>query len=156
MTRRTAIVGLVTLAAGAACGVKAAGPPHIEVDRTPCAHCGMLVSEPTFAAAFRRDAFDARIFDDIQCLLNAAVDEADPERLRFWFHDAATAAWIDPTEAVFVRSARLRTPMGGGLVAFSGMAAARRGAQQHQGQVVGTLDDLLTSAAPALRKEKGL
>lgn len=150
MTRRAAIVGIVTLAAGAACGVKADEPPHLEVDRTPCAHCGMLVSEPTFAAAYRRDGFDARIFDDIQCLLNAAAREANPERLRFWFHDAATAVWIDPTEAVFVRSARLRTPMGGGLIAYSGMAAATRGAQQHAGQVIGTLEELVPT------REKGL
>lgn len=143
-------MGLVMLAAGAACGVKADAPPHIEVDRTPCSHCGMLVSEPTFAAAYRRDGFDARIFDDIQCLLNAASGEANPERLRFWFHDAATAAWIDRTEAVFVRSARLRTPMGGGLVAFSGRAAAAHGAHQHQGQVVGTLDDLLRAREKTL------
>ena len=143
MTRRTAIVGLATLAAGAACGVKADGPPHIDVDRTPCAHCGMLVSEPTFAAAYRRDGFDTRIFDDIQCLLHATAGEANLERVRFWFHDAATARWIDRTEAVFVRSARLRTPMGGGLVAFAGLAAASLGAQRHNGRVVGTFDELL-------------
>lgn len=141
--RCAAIVGLVTLAAGAACGVQADEPPHIDVDRTACSHCGMLVSEPTFAAAYRRDGFDARIFDDIQCLLNAAAGEADPERLRFWFHDAATAVWIDRTEAVFVRSARLRTPMAGGLVAYRGIAAARQGAMSERGEVVGTLHDLL-------------
>lgn len=150
MTRRTAIVGLATLAAGTACGVKADGPPHIEVDRTPCAHCGMLVSEPTFAAACRRDGFDARIFDDIGCLLNATAAEGNPERVRFWFHDAETARWIDRTEAVFVRSARLRTPMGGGLVAFAGMAAARRGAHRHDGHVVGTFEELLTTRERAL------
>lgn len=140
---RRAIVAVVTLSASAACGVKADGPPHIEVDRTPCAHCGMLISEPSFAAAYRRDGSDARIFDDIGCLLNAVSGEPNPERLRFWFHDAATAVWIDRTEAVFVRSARLRTPMAGGLVAYRGAAAAERAAAQHEGQVVASLDDLL-------------
>lgn len=126
-----------------ACGVKADGPPGIVVDRTPCAHCGMLVSEPAFAAAYRRDGSDARIFDDVGCLLNAISGEANPERVRFWFHDAATAVWIDRTEAVFVRSARLRTPMSGGIVAYRGRAAAERGASQHEGVIVGALDDLL-------------
>jgi copper chaperone NosL len=129
----------------AACGAKADGPPEILVDRTACAHCGMLVSEPAFAAAYQRDGSDARIFDDIGCLLNAVKGEANPERLRFWFHDAGTAVWIDRTEAVFVKSARLRTPMSGGVVAFRGQAAAERGAAGHQGTVVGTFDELLIS-----------
>lgn len=143
VTRRAAIVGVLTLAAGAACGVKADGPPDIVVDRTPCAHCGMLVSEPAFAAAYLREGSDARIFDDIGCLLNAISGEANPERLRFWFHDAATAVWIDRTEAVFVRSARLRTPMSGGIVAYRGRAAAERGAAQNEAVIVGSFDDLL-------------
>jgi copper chaperone NosL len=150
MTRRAAIVVLVTLAAGAACGLKADGPPDFDVDRTSCAHCGMLISEPTFAAAYRRDGSGARIFDDIQCLLNAMSGEANPERLRFWFHDAATAVWIDRTEAVFVRSARLRTPMAGGLVAYRGLDAARRGAADHQGEILGAFEDLLNDKGPSL------
>jgi copper chaperone NosL len=135
----------VLAVATVACGVKADGPPEILVDRTPCAHCGMLVSEPAFAAAYRRDGSDARIFDDIGCLLNGLSGEADHERLRFWFHDAATAVWIDRTEAVFVRSARLRTPMSSGIVAYRGEAAAGRVAVDGQATIVGNFDQLITS-----------
>jgi hypothetical protein len=105
----------------------------------------MLVSEPAFAAAYRRDGSDARIFDDIGCLLNGLSGEADHERLRFWFHDAATAVWIDRTEAVFVRSARLRTPMSSGIVAYRGEAAAGRAAVDGQATIVGNFDQLITS-----------
>jgi copper chaperone NosL len=135
----------VLAVATVACGVKADGPPEILVDRTPCAHCGMLVSEPAFAAAYRRDGSDARIFDDIGCLLNGLSGEADHERLRFWFHDAATAVWIDRTEAVFVRSARLRTPMSSGIVAYRGEAAAGRAAVDGQATIVGNFDQLISS-----------
>jgi hypothetical protein len=105
----------------------------------------MLVSEPAFAAAYRRDGSDARIFDDIGCLLNGLSGEADQERVRFWFHDAATAVWIDRTEAVFVRSARLRTPMSSGIVAYRGEAAAGRVAVDGQATIVGNFDQLITS-----------
>jgi copper chaperone NosL len=135
------VLSIVTVA----CGVKADGPPQIVVDRTPCAHCGMLVSEPAFAAAYRRDGTDARIFDDIGCLLNAMKGEANPERLRFWFHDADSAEWIDSSEAVFVRSARLRTPMSSGIVAYRGEAAAGRVAVDGQATIVGNFDQLITS-----------
>ena len=119
------------------------GPPQIVVDRTPCAHCGMLVSEPAFAAAYGREGADARIFDDIRCLLNDIKGEPNPERLRFWFHDARTGAWITREEAVFVRSARFRTPMSGGIVAYAGRSGAERGASENDGALIGSIDELL-------------
>ena len=91
-------------ALSAACGVKADGPPHIEVDRTPCAHCGMLISEPVYAAAYRTARSESRVFDDIGCLLKAAAQEPRGDALRFWFHDTATAVWIDGTDTLFVSS----------------------------------------------------
>ena len=127
----------------ASCGARADGPPEIVVDRTPCAHCGMLVSEPAFAAAYRRDGSDARIFDDIRCLLNDINGEANRERLRFSFHDAASGAWIASGEEVFVRSARFRTPMSGGIVAYRDRLAAERAASDNEGLVIGNLDELL-------------
>jgi hypothetical protein len=145
MTRRAAIVAVVTLAAGAGCGVKADGPPHIEVDRTPCAHCGMLISETMFAAAFRAPGTEARAFDDIGCLVASAKREADPGGLRFWFHDATTGAWISGTDATFVKSERLRTPMNGGLVAYRDLPDARRAAAEYRGRVIAHLADLLRS-----------
>ena len=136
------------LAAAAACGARGDGPPAIEVDRTPCAHCGMLISEPSYAAAYQTTAGDSRVFDDIKCLLDAARRETDPGRLRFWFHDAATGAWIDRGEAVFVTSPTLRTPMGGGVVAYRDPAAAQKAAADHGGSVIGSFD--------ALRKREGM
>jgi copper chaperone NosL len=147
--RRVAVVAIVMLAAGAACAVKADGPPRIEVDRTPCAHCGMLISETMFAAAFKAAGAEPKVFDDIGCLLNAAKREADQNSLRFWFHDAATGEWIAGTDATFVRSDQLRTPMNGGFVAYRDSGAAALGAAEHQGHVIANL--------AALRKlpEKG-
>ena len=142
MKRTAAIIGLLALAASA-CGVKADGPPRIEVDRTPCAHCGMLVSEPMFAAAYRAPDGGARVFDDIGCLIASLSREPRTDGIRFWFHDADDVQWIDGTEAVFVRSDRLRTPMAGGLIAYRSTAAAERGAARHEGQVIRNLDDLL-------------
>jgi copper chaperone NosL len=132
----------LTAAVSAACGGTADGPPRIEVDQTPCAHCGMLISEPVYAAAFRTAESDARVFDDIRCLLQAAGREPRAHT-RFWFHDADSAVWIDGKDAVFVASSSLRTPMGGGLIAFRDPAAARAYAERHDGRVVSGLSELL-------------
>ena len=141
-TRLAAIVAM-TLSAAIACRAGADGPPRIEVDRTACAHCGMLISEPMFAAAYRSPHGEPRVFDDIACMLDAAGKEQNPGALRFWFHDAATSRWIDGGAATFVSSASLKTPMGGGLVAYGDEAAANRAANAQQGTVIRSVGDLL-------------
>ena len=139
---------VLALAGSVACGVQADGPPDVHVDRTACAHCGMLVSERIFAAAYRAPGAEAQAFDDIQCLLDAVRREAHPDALRIWVHDAAAGDWIDGRHAAFVGSPALRTPMGGGFIAYRDAAAARERAAKHQGSVVRTFDDLLRSSDP--------
>ncbi len=126
----------------ASCSAKPAGPPEIVVDRTACSHCGMLISEPLYAAAYRGQKADARVFDDIGCLRTAARTEAGP--LTYWFHDAEDRAWIDGTAAVFVASPEIRTPMGGGLIAYRDRAAAERAARTRHGRVIDSVVDLLS------------
>jgi len=142
MTRTSAIGLVVVLAAGGACGGGQDGPPAIEVDRSACDHCGMLISEPRFAAAYQAAGAGPRLFDDIGCLLDALAREGGAPDGRFWFHDAATAAWMPGDRAVFVESPRLRTPMASGLAAYDGADAAGRGAADQGGRVAGTLTDL--------------
>jgi hypothetical protein len=101
----------------------------------------MLISEPVYAAAYETPGTGARVFDDIGCLRNAARAEAGP--LVFWFHDADDRGWISGTSAVFVESRELRTPMGGGLIAYRDRAPAERAAAKHQGRVIQTVADLL-------------
>src|SRR5262245_24799777 len=84
------VLMILGLAASVACGVRADGPPEILVDRTACSHCGMLISEPLYAAAYRAPGADPRVFDDIGCLLEAARREPHADALRFWFQDAAS------------------------------------------------------------------
>jgi len=111
-----ALLFVALFAAG--CSAKADGPPAIQVDRTACAHCTMLVSDERYAAAYETAAGESRVFDDIGCLLEAVRHEPQAETLRFWFHDALTSQWIRGEEAVFVKSDRIKTPMGGGIVAY--------------------------------------
>ena len=140
----TRLLMVLVVASSVACGVKAEGPPDIQVDRTACSHCGMLISEPVFAAGYRAPGSEPRVFDDIGCFLEAARKEPRADALRFWFHDAASSNWIGE-EAVFVSSTTLRTPMGGGLIAYGDRAAAREGAVRHNGRVIDSVNDLLSS-----------
>ena len=137
---RMTLIALTLLAA--ACTTKAGGPPDIVVDRTACSHCGMLISEPIYAAAYQAAGHEARVFDDIGCLLKSA--QAESGALTYWFHDAHDRSWIDGSAAVFVASPAIRTPMGGGVIAFRDRAAAEQlAAGEHGGDIIPSLTDLL-------------
>lgn len=148
MTRRLLSAAvLAVVAAGLGCGAGADGPPHIEEDRTACAHCGMLVSERVFAAAFRAPGQEPRVFDDIACLRAAARREGNPQSLTYWFHDAESRAWIEGRQATFVHADRLKTPMSGGLIAFADAGAAVRRASELDGRVITSVAEMLRAGA---------
>ena len=142
--RRLPLTVLVALALlSAMCSAKAAGPPEIVVDRTVCSHCGMLVSEPIYAAAYQVGGSEPRVFDDIGCLLDAARREATPPD-RVWFQNAAGGGWLNTEQAAFVASPRIKTPMSGGVLAYPDVTAAQQAATAHGGEVLRSLPELLT------------
>ena len=135
------LLALVLLAAPG-CAATSDGPPEIVVDRSACSHCGMLISERVYAAAYRLAGTEGRVFDDIGCLIAAARAESAGDA-RYWFHDAANGTWIDGVAAVFVASPNIKSPMGGGILAFREESAAVAAASRHRGAVVRSLADLL-------------
>jgi copper chaperone NosL len=102
------------------------GAPGIRLDRTACARCGMLISELAGAAVYRTASGETRAYDDIACLLGEVAEGAghgvDPAAI--WVHDGGSGAPLRASEATFVRSPALRTPMGGGIAAFAEAGAA--------------------------------
>ncbi len=103
----------------------------------------MLVSEPIFAAAYHAHGTEARAFDDIGCMLEALRREA-ASPIHVWVQDAAGAGWVDANQAIFVASERIRTPMSGGLLAYADAAAAEKAAATSGGEVMRSLQDLMT------------
>jgi copper chaperone NosL len=132
---------LAAIIAVSACHRASPGPPEIVVDQSVCSRCGMLISEPLYAAAYKAEGQAPRMFDDIGCLRAAARDEDAP--IVTWFHDAGDREWIPGAGTVFVASSTFHTPMGGGLIAFRDAAAAQRSALEHRGQVIPSVVDLL-------------
>jgi nitrous oxide reductase accessory protein NosL len=141
--KTNAFMLIAALALVGGCRASADGPPAIELDRTACSQCGMLVSDLRFAAAYREQGGEARIFDDIGCLRKAVRAGSKSRPTTFWFHDAVHGGWIDGRSSVFVESPAIHTPMGGGYLAFQDVAAAGREASARQGRIVRSLDELL-------------
>ncbi|MGA9453038.1 MAG: nitrous oxide reductase accessory protein NosL [Verrucomicrobiia bacterium] len=97
-------------------------PPKIHYGLETCADCGMIINDPHYAAALAWHAApdgptQSAVFDDIGCLLNWHRHHADAKVLATWVKNVRTAAWLDATSAIYVKSKRLQTPMGWGIAA---------------------------------------
>lgn len=123
---RTVFAALL-LAAGCA---GAGGPPPI-VTGAACATCGMEVRDLRFACE-RRIGGDWRVYDAIECLMRDAASPSGTGDT--WLADYDTQALIAADSAWVVRGA-FASPMGGGLAAFRGRAAADSIAAETRGRV---------------------
>lgn len=141
------MLGLVLAAAllTGGCTASADGPPQIVLDRTACSRCGMLISEARHAAAYQAAGEEARVFDDIGCLRDAAQQAHGA--LRIWVHDASDGQWLNGDTAILVASPSIRTPMGGGMLAFRDPGAADRAVKEHRGRVVRSIRDIVRTEA---------
>jgi len=137
---RLVIVAFALLAA--ACRASVTGPPEILVDRTACSHCGMFVSEPVYAAAYQEPGKEARVFDDIGCMLEALRGQSRTPA-GIWVQDAAGGGWLVADDAIFVASSRIRSPMSGGLLAYADAAAAGKAAATYRGELRHSLEELI-------------
>jgi len=115
---------LFAFAAAAALGAAAAlavlvsgrppdGPVAVDWDGVRCAHCGMLVSDPSFAAQRHDEDGSVSFYDDPGCLLADLEENGDDTLHAAWLHHLREDRWIALDEARFVRVAR--SPMGYGL-----------------------------------------
>lgn len=91
------------------------GPVEVAWDRTRCARCQMLVSDPHFAAQIQTPR-EVLHFDDPGCLLLYLHEEA-PETRAVYFRHAREDRWIPGDRVAFVPLGP--TPMGYGLGAVA-------------------------------------
>lgn len=51
--------------------------PEVLYDKVACTHCGMMVSDPNFAAEMVTKEGDVRVYDDPACLFRDMMDSQD-------------------------------------------------------------------------------
>ncbi|GBD20968.1 hypothetical protein HRbin28_01417 [bacterium HR28] len=126
MTRRQLLVALLVTIPLAACQRKRElSPPEIRYGRDTCAECGMILSDPRFAAAATTADGETVLFDDIGCLLTYRQKHS-PSWAAIWVHDLDTQSWLQAENAWYLVSPSIRSPMGYGIAAFAGQDAAQR------------------------------
>lgn len=138
-----ATLGLLLAACGGRTG--ALQPPEIYYGEDICAHCGMIISDPRFAAVIVSPTGESRKYDDLGCMLDD-YSHSQAEMAAIYIHDYNTSTWLDGKAAYYVRANDLHTPMASGLVAFSDRAAAEALAQAHGAEVL-TFEQALAQQA---------
>ncbi len=120
----------------AACSTK---PPRpIDIDASDmCSRCRMAISQNRYAAELLDHDGNAFKFDDIGCMRRYTLDHRlDPKAQTYFVMDYQTQHWLDATQAAYVRSDAIPSPMSGQLVAFHDKPSAEAFARGVHGQVL--------------------
>ncbi|NJN84192.1 MAG: hypothetical protein HC802_19220 [Caldilineaceae bacterium] len=141
------IASLTVGLALAACapGQTEAAPPEIRYGETICAECNMIISDPRYAAGLAHEIepgrYESIAFDDIGDMLNHVKKNPDRQVVAWYAHDFDSEEWIDATQASFVVSPQIKSPMASGTAAFADRAGAERLAAEVSGEML-TWDEL--------------
>jgi copper chaperone NosL len=143
MSKWTALTLVAFALFMAACQEPPAKPADIR-EQDACARCKMPISDVRYAAELIDKAGALRKYDEIGCFVNDVKLKFPKRNFRASFvMDYDKKQWLKAEDAFFVRSEQIRTPMSGGIVAFSEKNRADAVASQFQGQVL-KYEDLFT------------
>lgn len=95
--------------------------PELKLGQQSCAHCGMIISDARFAAAWRDGDGDDTFFDDIGCMVAMGAEHPPAGFARYYVHDYLAGeadGWIDAELAYYAKDDSIRTPMASGIAAF--------------------------------------
>ncbi len=141
------IVALLLVLSACAQGDATPAPPEIRYGEDMCVECNMIISDARFAAGYAHEVapgrFESKAFDDIGGMLVHAEKHADDVVVSWYVHDFDSEEWLEATEATFVVSPELPTPMGYGIVAYADAAAAESRAGEVSAMIM-SWDELLS------------
>ena len=139
-TLRCLPVLAILLLAIACGGSTSPEPAKIRFGETLCTECGMIISQPKFAASFAYAESEGRFkslpFDDIGDMISYMRSHSDLIPVGTWVHDYEREEWIAADGAFFVESSAIKSPMGHGIAAFATEAAANALAAEVDGTVL--------------------
>ncbi len=140
------VIALAALLLSACEPAPLSGPPDMPLGRHECKACGMLVSEDRCSSALlvesngRREYF---FYDDLGCMLDQVRKGLENTTIVNHFaHDYNSRSWVSVADATFLFAdpAKLQTPMGSGIVAFSTSADAEQAKATFGGRTMSYAD----------------
>jgi copper chaperone NosL len=129
---RRRLVATAALLAIAACSPK---PQPIAYGDAACEKCLMGIVDERWGSEIVTRTGKVHTFDSVECMVAYLVQDADREAVHsVWVTDFANPpALIPVSEAFFLRSDNLRSPMGLGLTAFGNESIRQRAVEDSFG-----------------------
>jgi len=139
---RRSLWAAVTLFAVGACSPK---PQPIAYGEAACEKCLMGIADQRWGAEIVTLTGKVHTFDSVECMVAYLVQDADRETVHsVWVTDFANPpALIPVSEAFFLRSDNLRSPMGLGLTAFGNESIRQRAVEDSFGGDLMAWDDVV-------------
>ena len=123
-------------------------PADVHIGTEECAHCSMMISDRRFATQVLNTKGRSWKFDSIECLrafVHAGTLGRD-ELHSAWVTDGNDETWVRAETAAFLRSDAVRSPMGGGLLAFAAVSAAHAASEDAGDGTVMSWPEVLAAA----------
>jgi len=123
-------------------------PEPIYLGEEICSRCGMIISDVNYAAQLIEPGKGAHKFDDIGCLVEFMQKSGgEQESGKAFVMAKDKGEWLPFEDAHFVRSDKIKSPMGHGIMAFSDYSEAKGFAASVHGNILKYQGLLLTEGA---------
>lgn len=113
-------------------------PQPIHVGSDTCDYCRMMISDQEFASQVLNKQGRAFKFDSVECM--AAFDQTRTAEMQvhsLWVPDFLNPEqWVPATDAVYLHSTSLRSPMGLFLTAYANADDARQMLEEYGGALL--------------------
>ncbi len=118
---------------GTACNIE---PQAINYDEDECQRCKMIISNAQFGAELITKKGRIYKYDAIECLIPALLEKGEAHYSHMLVTDHGTPHQFTPaSEAYYLISPQLPSPMGGYLSAYPSSALANKARTTYQGEV---------------------
>lgn len=107
----------------------------INYNTTQCTHCNMVIKDQLHASKATLESGKTVFFDAIECLLNYINSNPTTKFQSFSVINYANGKFIDATNATYLKSKAIKSPMGANLSAFATKTTAETTARRNPGKL---------------------
>lgn len=108
----------------------------IELNKDNCSYCKMGISDGKFCAEAISEKGRIYKFDDIHCMINFVTEQQGTKMAAFYVHDYTSGnLFVPASKAIFLKGGEIRSPMNGGIIAFSSKKEAQKMALAYKAEI---------------------